>query len=510
MTSSPAEPGPGPKATHPPLTPRQTWRAYAVAVGVASLTILDLAKINVAIPAISADLGAGPTEVQLLVAGFVLAFGLLLVPSGRFGDLYSRRGMFLAGLALFTLASLVCALSFSIELLIAGRIVQGFAAGMLMPQVLGLVQQLFQGEARGKAFGIFGAVIGLSTAFGPTLGGFLVGVGGDQLGWHLLFWMNVPLGIIAFIVAVRLLPATQPAPEGAVKDFDIIGTILLGLTVFTFMLPFVLTTGTDSDDSSRWWLLGGALVAGSVFVFWEKRYLRVGRVPIVDFSLFYIASFRNGVAISSFYFAAMPATFIVLTLWLQQGLGFSPIVAGMVTIPFALLSALTSWRSGLVVHRIGRPLVVLGLLGVMVGFGSLIVLAHQVPQAWMPWAVAGAMVIAGLGGGAVISPNQTLMLEDVPVKDGGLAGSIAQVGQRIGTAMGLAAALSVYFGTVARSSGGPEVAYTTGFSVAMAVSVGFVFLAFIFSLLDLKRRLHSDQGVSQQDTIGRATTTPLR
>jgi len=468
---------------------RTTWRAYAVAVGVASLTILDVAKINVAIPSISEDLGAGPTQVQLLVAGFVLAFGLLLVPSGRFGDLYSRRGMFLAGLALFTLSSLVCAVSFSIEMLIAGRIAQGLAAGMLMPQVLGLVQQLFQGKDRGKAFGIFGAVIGLSTAFGPTLGGFLVGVGGDNLGWHLLFWMNVPLGIAAFVFAVRLLPKKQATPEQAVKDFDLIGTALLGLTVFTLMLPFVLTTGTESDNPARWWLLVGAVAAGGVFLAWEKHYVARGRVAIIDFALFRIPSFRNGVAISSFYFAAMPSTFIVLTLWLQQGLGFSPIVAGMVTIPFALLSALTSWRSGLVVHRIGRPLVVWGLIGVLAGFGSLIVLSSVVPAPWMPWAVAGAMVIAGLGGGAVISPNQTLMLEDVPVANGGLAGSIAQVGQRIGTAMGLAAVLSVYFGTVSRQGEQFTSSYEQGFSWGIAVSIGCVVTALVFALLDTKRRL---------------------
>ena len=487
-------------SAHPPSAPpgkpatngldeRQTWRAYAVAVGVASLTILDLAKINVAIPAISDDLGAGPTEVQLLVAGFVLAFGLLLVPSGRFGDLYSRRGMFLAGLALFTLSSLVCAVSFSIEMLIAGRIAQGFAAGMLMPQVLGLVQQLFQGPARGKAFGVFGAVIGLSTAFGPTLGGFLVGVGGENLGWHLLFWMNVPLGIAAFIFAVRLLPTSQQTPEGAVKDFDIVGTLFLGLTVFTLMLPFVLTTGTDADNPARWWLLAGAVAFGVLFLAWEKRYIAAGRVAIIDFELFRIPSFRNGVAISSFYFAAMPSTFIVLTLWLQQGLGFSPIVAGMVTIPFALFSAFTSWRAGLVVHRVGRPLVVWGLVGVITGFGSLILLSSVVPAVWMAWAVAGAMVIAGLGGGAVISPNQTLMLEDIPVASGGLAGSIAQVGQRIGTAMGLAAVLSVYFGVVSSQGAELQSSYVAGFSTGMTVVVGLVVLALLFAVLDLRRRL---------------------
>jgi len=467
---------------------RARWRAYGVAVGVASLTILDLAKINVAIPAISTVLGAGATEVQLLLSGFVLAFGLVLVPSGRIGDLYSRRFMFLLGLSLFTLASVAGTLAPSVELLIASRIAQGFAAGVLMPQVLGLVQQLFQGRERGQAFGIFGAVIGLSTAFGPTIGGFLVGVGGDDFGWRLLFAMNVPLGIAAFVMAFRLLPRAQDN-SGAVRDFDLLGTALLGATTFSLMLPFVLTTGTETDNPARWWWLLAALGAGSLFVIWEKAYLARGKVAIIDFELFAISSFRNGILISSFYFAALPATFIVLTLFLQRGLGFSPVVAGMVTIPFALVSAYTSYRSGKVVHKRGRPLVVVGLLAVLAGFGLVVLASVTIPDAYMPWAVAVAMTLAGAGGGAVISPNQTLMLEDIPVHQGGLAGSLAQVGQRIGTAIGLAAALSVFFYVLADEANEPlSVAYHDAFAIALTVVVGLVALALVFALLDTKVR----------------------
>jgi MFS family permease len=464
------------------------WSAYGVAVGVASLTILDLSKINVAIPAISSVLGAGATQVQLLLSGFVLAFGLVLVPSGRIGDLYSRRFMFLLGLSLFTLASLGGMIAPTIELLIASRIFQGFAAGILMPQVLGLVQQLFQGKERGQAFGIFGAVIGLSTAFGPTIGGLLVGVGGDDFGWRLLFAMNVPLGIAAFVMAYRLLPKFQDT-SSAVKDFDLLGTALLGATTFSLMLPFVLTTGTASDNPARWWWLIVALGAGALFVLWEKAYMARGKVAIIDFELFSISSFRNGILISSFYFAALPATFITLTLFLQQGLGFAPVVAGMVTIPFALISAYTSYRSGKVVHKRGRPLVVVGLLAVLAGFGLLVLASVVVPDPWMPIAVALAMALAGAGGGAVISPNQTLMLEDIPVHQGGLAGSLAQVGQRIGTAIGLAAALSVFFFVLADEANEPlSVAYHDAFIVSLSVVVGLIAAALVFALLDAKVR----------------------
>lgn len=467
---------------------RARWRAYGVAVGVASLTILDLAKINVAIPAISTVLAAGATEVQLLLSGFVLAFGLVLVPSGRIGDLYSRRFMFLLGLSLFTLASVGGTLAPTIELLIASRIAQGFAAGVLMPQVLGLVQQLFQGKERGQAFGIFGAVIGLSTAFGPTIGGFLVGVGGDDFGWRLLFAMNVPLGIAAFVMAFRLLPRGQDN-SGAVRDFDLLGTALLGATTFSLMLPFVLTTGTDVDDPARWWWLAAALGAGTLFVLWEKAYLARGKVAIIDFELFAISSFRNGILISSFYFSALPAIFIILTLFLQRGLGFSPVIAGMVTIPFALVSAYTSYRSGKVVHKLGRPLVVVGLLAVLAGLGLVVLASVTIPDPYMPWAVAVAMTLAGAGGGAVISPNQTLMLEDIPVHQGGLAGSLAQVGQRIGTAIGLAAALSLFFFVLADEVNEPlSVAYHDAFAIALTVVVGLVAAALVFALLDSKVR----------------------
>jgi EmrB/QacA subfamily drug resistance transporter len=467
---------------------RVRWRAYSVAVGVASLTILDLAKINVAIPAISSVLGAGATEIQLLLSGFVLSFGLLLVPAGRIGDLYSRRFMFLLGLTLFVFASVVGMLAPTIEMLIAGRIFQGFAAGLLMPQVLGLVQQLFQGRERGQAFGIFGAVIGLSTAFGPTLGGFLVGVGGDDFGWRLLFAMNLPLGFAALVMAFKWLPRSQDTST-AVKDFDLLGTALLGASTFSLMLPFVLTTGTSVDDPARWWWLLVALAAGILFVLWERAYLERGKVAIIDFDLFRISSFRNGILISSFYFAALPATFIILTLFLQEGLGFSAIVAGMVTIPFALISAYTSLRSGKVVHKRGRPLVVVGLLGVLAGFGLVILASVLVADPYVPWAVAVAMTIAGAGGGAVISPNQTLMLEDVPVHQGGLAGSLAQVGQRIGTAIGLAAALSTFFFVVAEEVTQPlSAAYHDAFVVSATVVVSLVALALVFALMDTRVR----------------------
>ncbi|WBU38212.1 MFS transporter [Homoserinibacter sp. YIM 151385] len=480
MTDSPTRP------------PEHRWRIFAVCVAAASLTILDLSKVNVGLPSIETALGAGPTALQLIVAGYALAFGLLLVPAGRLGDLRSRRTLFLVGLGVFALASLVCALAPDVVTLAVARILQGASAGILMPQVFGLLQQLFQGPDRGRAFGLFGAIIGLSTAFGPTLGGLLIAIGGPEDGWRLLFWMNVPLVLILFPIAWRLLPRRQAHQAGG-AGLDPVGIVLLGIAVLALMLPFVLTTGSDSDDPARWWWLVLFAASGAAFVVWERRVAARGETPVVDFGLLRIPSYRNGILVGTFYFAAMPATFLTLTLYLQQGLHLAPVFAGMVTIPFALVSAITSWLSGRVVDRFGRALVVGGTAVVATGFTTAALLGILLPAEAAPWGIAAGMLVAGVGGGAVISPNQTLLLADIPVVSGGVAGSIAQLGQRIGTAVGLAAATAAFYATLTLETGDAAelVVYHDAYRNAVAVSVAFVVAALVFGLLDLRRRRHA-------------------
>ena len=477
-----------------PLSPadRIRWEAFAVCAAVASLTIMDLSKINVGLPTIELSLGGGPTELQLIVAGYALAFGLALVPSGRIGDLHSRKMMFVIGLSSFTLASVLCALAPSIEVLVFGRILQGMAAGIQMPQVLGLIQQLFHGPERGKAFGFFGAIIGLSTAIGPTLGGLLIGIGGETDGWRLLFWMNVPLGVLALIFALKLLPATQPH-SGTKTELDLVGILLLGVTIFSLMLPFVLTTGGSRDNPARWYWLIGFAVGGAAFVWWERRFLAAGKAPVIHFGLFALPSYRNGILIATAYFAATPAIFLITTLYLQQGVGLAAVYAGMVTIPFALVSAYTSYVGGRLVATLGRRLVLIGLGLVFVGFGLTLPIVSFAPTEMVPWLLAAAMGVAGAGGGFVISPNQTLTLEHVPVVHGGVAGSVSQVGQRAGTAIGVAGASSTYFSTLYREEGtaDPLTVYGDALHNGLYVALGILLVSIVFSALDLRKRATS-------------------
>ncbi|GAA3591226.1 MFS transporter [Klugiella xanthotipulae] len=481
--------------THPSAAAhanRRRWQAFAVATSVSALTILDLSKVNVGIPSIERALGAGPTDIQLIVAGYALALGLVLVPAGRLGDLFSRRTMFIAGLITFVTASMLCASAPSVHFLVLFRIIQGVAAGIQTPQVIGMIQELFQGEERGRAFGVFGATIGLSTALGPTVGGLLIGVGGEPDGWRLLFWMNVPLGVAALIGAWFVLPRTPSNRVGPVY-LDPVGVLLLGVTVFSLMLPFVLTTGSADDSPARWGWLALAAAAALCFVLWERRYAARGRTPLINFLLFRIPSYRNGILVGGAYFAGMPAAFLLSTLYLQTGLGLAPVAAGLVSISFALCSAGTAWWSGRLVSRWGRPLVVLGLLIVVVGFMGVLVAGYYAPREYAPWLMAAALAVAGFGAGGVLAPNQTLTLAEIPVTDGGLAGSIGQLVQRVSTAIGTAAASSLFFATIYRETVGSAGADDTGvyrdaFLHGFMVVIGFFILACVVALLDMRGR----------------------
>lgn len=483
-----------PVTTDIPLSQPARWRAFWVCVAVAGLTILDLSKVNVALPSIETAFGAGSTELQLIVSGYVLTFGLFLVPMGRIGDQRSRRALFLIGLSVFTLASVACAIAPNTGVLLVARLIQGMAAGTQMPQVLGLIQQLFQGKERGRAFGLFGATIGVATAFGPTLGGLLIAVGGDTDGWRLIFWMNLPLGLAAIAAAVWLLPTTRTRSSRPLA-LDPIGLALFGLTIVALMAPFLFTTGSPSDDPRRWWLLVLFVLFGAAFIWWERRYADRGKQPLIPLSLFSVASYRNGTILQAAYFTAAPSMFLLTTLYLQGGLHIEPVFAGMVTIGFALASAVSSFVGGTLVGKYGRPVVVWGLALVLVCVGGLMATALYVPDAATPYVMAGVMIIGGIGGGLVISPNQTLTLADIPVREGGLAGSVGQLGQRIGTAVGTAIALALFYATIYREQDASvdAVVFHDAYGFGM-VSVGLaVAIALGISVVDLSARRRSQK-----------------
>jgi len=474
------------------------WRVLPVCLAVGFITTLDVSIVNVALPSIQTSLSAGPTQLQLVVAGYTLAFGLALVPSGRLGDAGARRRLFIGGLAGFALMSLASGLAPTDTWLAVARLLQGVSAGVLNPQVVGLIQQQFAGAERGRAFGMFGATIGVSTAVGPLLGGVIIAAAGSAEGWRWVFLVNIPVVAALLPFAWRLVPGPARGPAGAprrARRLDLVGLGLLGTATLGVMLPFVTTTGRG-DDSSRWWWLVVAAAAGAGAVAWERRYQRRTGEAVLDPQVVGLASFRNGALLGLAYFAGFTGIFLVVTLYLQDELGYTPLQAGLVGTPFAVASGVSAWFSGRWVARWGRQLVVGGLVLVLVGVVVADVVVRVLggePGVVGP-ALAGALLLAGAGSGTVIAPNQTLTLSEVPVSRAGVAGSMLQLGQRIGSAVGISIVLSVYYGGLAS---GDAAARATG--RALVVTIGLVALALVVGLFDLRSRRAEDRRTGAAD-----------
>jgi EmrB/QacA subfamily drug resistance transporter len=453
------------------------WRAMSVALVAGFMTLLDVSIVNVALPSIRDDLHLSAGELQWVLSGYALTFGLLLVPAGRFGDARGRRNVFIAGLAVFTLASMAAGLATGPLWLIIARLVQGAAAGVVNPQVSGLIQQLFEPRERGRPFGMLGATIGISTAVGPLLGGLLIQIFGAAEGWRWIFYINVPIGLVAILLGWRWIPSMTKADRTR-ESMDPVGVVLLGVGVVLLLLPLVQER--EWHGSAKWLLVVAAAVVLAGFVGWERRFGRHS-TPVIDLELFKVRSYALGALVGLLYFAGFTTVFFIYTLFLQSGLHYTALEAGLAITPFALGSAAAAALGGRIVNRYGRPLVAAGLVLVAAGLGGTIGVLHFVPGHGAGWATAVPLLVAGIGSGLVISPNQTLTLAEVPVRRAGSAGAVLQTGQRIGTAVGIAAVGAVFFNRLANNGGSWDLA----FRVSLYVTIGFVLIALVAAVADV-------------------------
>ena len=456
---------------------RRRWQALGICLVGGFIVLLDVSIVNVALPSIRQGLGASSGSLQWVLSGYALAFGLILVPAGRLGDVRGRRTMFVAGVGLFTLASAACGAAQGSTALAVARIIQGLAGGLITPQISAVIQELFTGKERGKAFGLFGAVVGISTAVGPLLGGLLITAFGEHEGWRWVFYVNVPIGLVAMPLAWRLIPVNHRSRTTA-QDLDPVGVLLLGAGVIALLLPFLQQQ--EWPGSAKWLLLipAGALL--TAFLLWERRYQRRGREPVVNLRLFSIRSYSFGTGMVSLYFAGFTPLFFVLTLLLQSGLHYSALAAGLATVPFALGSGVAATLGGRVVQRFGRSLVVVGLVVVVAGLIGVLIAVHLAPQHGTGWAILAPLLVAGIGSGLVISPNQTITLSQVPVQRAGTAGGLLQTGQRIGSAIGIAAVGAVFFARV-----GPNQQFVAAFEHGLVVALVFVAAALVTAIADV-------------------------
>jgi EmrB/QacA subfamily drug resistance transporter len=425
------------------------WRALTVSLVAAFMVLLDVSIVNVALPSIEREFDVSAGSVQWVVSGYALTFGLALVPAGRLGDTLGRRRMFLIALAAFVLTSALTGAAQSPGWLIAARLLQGAAGGMLIPLNIGLIQDQFAGAERGRAFGALGSVVGLSTATGPVVGGLILSLVRGADAWRWVFYVNVPIGLVALVLAARLVPAF---PRRRVSDahLDLVGAFLLGSGVLCLLLPVVLTE--SGGPSGLWWLLLAGVALLAAFAGWETRVAASGREPLLEPQLARTPGFPSGSAIALVYATGFTGIWLVLALFFQDGLGYSPLRSGLAVTPFALGSAVSAVVAGRLVPRFGRMLTVAGLLVAVVGVTATAVILSGARGSGAAWITAAPLLLAGLGGGMVVSPNTTLTLESVPPGTSGAAGGALQTGQRIGAAIGTALLATVYYHALATSS----------------------------------------------------------
>ena len=444
-------------------------KLLGVLLAVMFMSLVSVSIVNVVLPSIQSSLDASEADMQWVLAGYALTFGVVLVAAGRAGDLLGRGMMFIAGVVIFTGASVLAGLASDPMQLNIARFVMGIGSGLLNPQVMGLIQQHFRGAARGRAYGFLGTIVGFSVAIGPVMGGLLIDWLGADAGWRATFLVNVPIGLVAVLIAFFWLPKPLFTKPVGKLDLDPVGTILLAVGIFAFLFPFV----QGRENPLLWSLLAVALACLLLWVVWEKRYKQRGGAPMVELALFKIPSFTNGTLIAGMYFMGVSSVWVLVAIYVQQARGFSALEAGLIALPAALFSALSAHIAGKFVMTAGRRLVIGGTLSALFGLlGTIAVVELEARGMMSIWWLLLSLSFIGMAQGFIISPNQALTLMEVPVQNSGSAGGLMQTSQRVGTAVGIAVITAVFYG----------MNHLAGYATAMTLSFVAIILLVLVTL----------------------------
>ncbi|MEU9607763.1 MFS transporter [Streptomyces sp. NPDC048057] len=411
----------------------------------AFMDLVDVTIVNIAIPSIERTLDASFGSIQWITAGYALAFAAGLITGGRLGDIYGRKRLFLIGIGGFTVASALCGFAAGPEMLVASRLLQGATAALMVPQVLAIVHTTFPAHERGKVFGLFGAVVGLGAVSGPLVGALLTEWNLFGLEWRPIFLINLPVGIAGLILGRKYITESR-APKAL--RLDLVGVVLV--TGAMLMLVYPLTRGRELD----WPVWGYVCMAGSLVVFgalvaYERFKARKDGSPLIELSLFSVKSFAAGIAVQLVFGIVLGVFFLVWTLYMQTGLGWSPLRAGLTGVPFSIA---VSFAAGISVQKLvplfGRKVLQAGALGMITGLLLYIWAAGRYGTEIEPWQMAGPLVVMGVGMGLIVAPLTDAVLSGVPREHAGSASGLITTVQQMGTALGLALVSVVFFGTM--------------------------------------------------------------
>jgi EmrB/QacA subfamily drug resistance transporter len=434
-----------------PDNPRARWTGFAVVLAAMIMNLLDSTIVNVAAPSIQRDLGMSSAALEWIAAAYTLAIAVGLMTGGRLGDMFGRKRMLMIGLAGFVLASAGCALAQSPGTLIGARVLQGLSAAMLTPQAFGLIRDLFPPAQMSKAFAALGPVIGLSTVAGPIVAGLLLKANLLGTDWRALFLINLPLGVFALAVGGRVLPA-RPAERRRVR-LDGTGTVLLAAASFLLVFPLV-------DGRTLGWpawifgVLAAAVPVLAVFVAHQRRRVRAGRTPLVELSVLRKRSYVSGVAFVLVFFASIVGFSLTIGLFLQIGLGYTPIHASLLLAAMAAGAFAGSGVGAWAATAVGRPILHIGLA--IMAAGAL-VLYFSLPAAAGP--VGALQLIPGLavfgtGMGMIFVPLFSIIMGEIGDDEVGSASGLLESSQQLGASLGVAVLATLFFSTISVPRGG--------------------------------------------------------
>ncbi|MFE9553065.1 MFS transporter [Streptomyces sp. NPDC006703] len=444
---------------------------FTVLLG-AALPLIDFFIVNVALPSMDSDLAAGPAMLELVVAGYGVAYAVLLVLGGRLGDMAGRRRLFLIGMAAFGLTSLACGLAPTAWTLVGARVAQGAAAALMMPQVLATIQATTQGPCRARAMSLYGATAGLSMVAGQILGGVLVAADVAGSGWRSVFLVNVPVAVLGLFLTARSVPETRSERPATI---DVPGTLLLAVSLVSLLLP--LTEGRAAGWPLWTWVsLAVFPFAAVAFFLVERGADRRGQTPLVPPSLLELHSLRRGLVLVVPFSIGFSGFMFVIAVVLQQGLRMGPVAAGLALVPMALAFFAASLAGPRLIGRFGTRVVTAG--GVLQAVGvALIALT-----VWRDWSgltiteLAPGVAVAGLGQGLQLPVLIRLMLSDVPADRAGVGSGVVVTTQQSALALGVATLGSLFL-TLA-----PTMGMRDALVITLLVQLGMIALTALLSL----------------------------
>jgi EmrB/QacA subfamily drug resistance transporter len=464
QTSPPAEP-----------LPARRWLALPVVLlGGVFMTILDFAIVNVMIPSMQADLHASSAEIQLVVAGYSLAYGAGLITGGRLGDRYGRRRIFTLGMVLFTLASVACGVAPGAVTLVVARIIQGAAAAVLFPQVLAIINVTYTGADRPRAFTWYGVTLGAAMCGGQVIGGLLIGTDLFGLGWRSCFLINVPIGLLCLAV-VRLTVPESRSETARRLDLGGVALVTLGIALLVFPLVEGRQTGWPAW---AWICLAASVPVLWVFLRQQSRVAEHGGSPLLEPALLRSRAFPTGLASVLATYAGMASFFLVYALYLQDGEGYDALRSGLAFLPLGLGFVATSLLGAKVAALLGRHSISIGGVVLAGAEAVLAVVAGTADGSGISaWALVGPLALVGVGMGIVMTPLIARVLSGVAADHAGSTSGMLSTMQQVGNSMGVALIGVVFFGVLGPASGADGTSYThafqagLGYTAVMALAV---------------------------------------